>query len=414
MSVRRRAHGGVARGTAADPRGVPSTRAIRPSRRAAAVALGLTAALGVPAVAHAADPLVWWEDGEQQLLGRTPSGGMPNGVASEPTFSHDSRNNRWIAFTSTATNIDGPVAAGRRNVYLVQRGGAIKPWANPWQYGSTRLLTVGRGGAPANGDSWGPSISGFTGPKDKPEEARIVAFVSTATNLVRGAGDGRTPRAYVASVRGGGVRLVRAPGWVTGVEVSADAQRVFVTTTRGLYVETGRRVRKIASGSGMAHPATTTRGYQVAFERRGNLYLTTVASRRTVLLGPGTDPDVDAGEPNGPRRGFVRALTFSRDGGAFRMSFSGSRTKIEQFGVTQTASKVNSGGSTTAFGEGRQVRLQVRLLDGGDYGGYVRPQGVCPLGQGDVTSVAVSTRYNYTAFTCQGGGLFGFYVGPYE
>jgi len=397
---------------------ISSRVVLRTGRRLAAPAAAATALAGLalPAAAGAAaDPLVWFPADQQQLLARTPAGTMPDGVATDPDISRDSRDNRHVTFTSTATNLAGPVAPGRRNVYVTDRTGAILPNANPWQVGRTRILSVGRGGKPADGDSWGASVSGFTGQRDKPERANLVGFLSTATNLTRKRiGDGRTPRAYVVPVRGGAARLVDAPGWATGIDVSGDSRRVFVATTRGLYVREKGRVRRLVRGSGIVHPATTSRGAQVAYERDGNVYVLTTATRRSTLIGPGTEPDVDAGETAGARRGHVRALTFSRDGGAFRVSFKSSGTKIEQFGVTQTATRTNSGASTIAFGEGRQVRLQIRVFADDLYGGYVRPQGVCPPQQGEVTSVAVSTRYNYTVFSCAKGGLYLFYVGPYE
>ncbi|MGE4427712.1 MAG: hypothetical protein AB7G37_14775, partial [Solirubrobacteraceae bacterium] len=106
------------------------------------------------------------------LLGRTPTGIQPDGVASDPVISHDSRANRYVAYTSTGTNIATPVERGRRNVYLVQRTGKVTMNANAWEVGPTRLLSVGMGGVPADGDSWGAALSGYTDRGDRPGHAR--------------------------------------------------------------------------------------------------------------------------------------------------------------------------------------------------------------------------------------------------
>jgi len=55
--------------------------------------------------------------------------------------------------------------------------------------------------------------------------------------------------------------------------------------------------------------------------------------------------------------------------------------------------------------------LKVKVLESGKVGGYDRSQGTCPEGQGNVVDVAVSTRYNYLAFSCQGGAVYLQYVG---
>lgn len=57
--------------------------------------------------------------------------------------------------------------------------------------------------------------------------------------------------------------------------------------------------------------------------------------------------------------------------------------------------------------------IEARLLDATRRrGGYSIPQGSCPAGHGQITDVALSTRYNDLAFTCSGGGLYPRDVGP--
>lgn len=80
---------------------------------------------------------------------------------------------------------------------------------------------------------------------------------------------------------------------------------------------------------------------------------------------------------------------------------------------TGTSVATNVGGSAAVFGNRNRLCVEVSLLDSPHRrGGYDIPQGACPAGQGDVTDVAVSSRYDHVAFTCQGGALYLHDVGP--
>jgi hypothetical protein len=348
---------------------------------------------------------------KQQLLGRTADGNAPDGIATEPDISRDSRSNRFVAYVSTATNIDGAVTPGARNVYVVQRTGKIAMNANPWEVGKTRLVSDGQGG-PANGDSFSPSISGYTGRNDAAMGPKSVAFLSTATNLAGGNPTGTS--AFVTSVKGGATRRIKAPGTATGVGISGDSKVVYVSTDKGLYVATGSKVKKLVSGPGIVHPSTTLNGNQAAYEQRGKIY---VVNRKggTKLIARGSNPSADGGEPDGgPRQGFVRAVGYTKGGTVYRAAIDGKKIRIERFGRSSANSiDTNVGGSAVVFGNRNHVCVEVRLLDKTrKRGGYDIPQGACPTGQGSVTDVALSSRYNYLAFTCSTGALFMHYVGP--
>lgn len=348
---------------------------------------------------------------KQQLLSRTPAGTQPNGVASEPVFSRDSRANRFVLYVSTATDIAVPVEGGRRNVYMAVRTGRVSPNANPWSLGSNQLVSVGTGGVAANGDSWAPAIAGTTGRNDRAITPRVLAFLSNATNLTGGRNPTGTS-AFVRRVSGGGIRRVNAPGTATGVAVSGDSKVVYVTTDRGLFVERDGRVRRLVRGAGVSTPSTTLTGRQAAFERNGTIYTVTIRGR-TRRIAAGTNPHADGGNPYaGAKAGYIRAISYVADGGAWRASVVGPVVR-KRFGTTQSLTSTNGGGNAVAFGNGNHACLEVRLLDKTQRrGGYSIPQGACPAGQGPVTDVAVSTRYNYLAFTCRGGGLYLHYVGP--
>ncbi|MSW52334.1 MAG: hypothetical protein F2817_15790 [Actinobacteria bacterium] len=348
----------------------------------------------------------------QRLVATTPSGGMPDGVVTDPVFSRDSRANRFLAYTSTATNIAVPVQAGRRNVFMAIRGGRVSPNANPWSLGSNQIVSVGMGGTAADGDSWGAAIAGSTGRNDRAVTPKVLAFLSTATNLAPG-GNPTGTSAFVRPVYGGAVRRLDVPGAATGVAVSGDSSVVYVSTDRGLYVQRGGRTRRLVGGPGITSPSTTLNGRQAAFERSGTIYTVTIDGR-TRRIAAGSHPHADGGDPYpGRRGGYVRAISFVRDGGAWRAETIGGPVLLKRFGTTQSRSSTNGGGNAVAFGNGRHACLEVRLLDRTQRrGGYSIPQGACPVGQGTVSDVAVSTRYNYLAFTCTGGGLYLHYVGP--
>jgi hypothetical protein len=84
-----------------------------------------------------------------------------------PSISADGR---YVAYVSDASNLVSGDTNNKRDVFVHDR-----------QTGETQLVSVGRSGAAANGDSSWPSISG---------DGRFVAFSSEASNLVAGDTDG--------------------------------------------------------------------------------------------------------------------------------------------------------------------------------------------------------------------------------
>jgi Tol biopolymer transport system component len=110
---------------------------------------------------------------------------VPNGPSAQPSIS---ANGEFVAFASSASNLTGsPGAAGAsgapaaEEIYVDDDAGE-----------SVRLVSASAAGAPANGSSSGPSISG---------NGQTVAFVSTASNLVGGVAKG-IENIYVETVGG--------------------------------------------------------------------------------------------------------------------------------------------------------------------------------------------------------------------
>jgi hypothetical protein len=336
---------------------------------------------------------------------------VADGTVTEPEFSLDGRTNKRLAFVSTASNVAGTVQAGTRNVYVTSRAGQAGNMGAPWQKGATTLVSAGQGG-PANGDSWHPSLSGYTAAGDRAAGPSKIAFLSKATNLPGGNPTGTS--AYVAGSAGGGIKRLKVPGTATGVGISGDSKVVYVTTDSGIYVVKGSKAgKKLASGSGFNTPTTTLNGRQAAYGQNGSIYTITDKGKRKKIT-TGSDPQADGGFPNGgSRQGYVRAISFHRGGQAYKVGIiaSGSAKGIKQLGRTQTPTSINGGGSATAFGNGGYACLIVQVLETAKEGGYGVPQGYCPEGKGEVSDVGVSTRYNYLAFSCSGGGLYLYYVG---
>lgn len=331
------------------------------------------------------------------------------GEVSEPEFSLDGRKNKRLAFVSTAQTLPG-AAPGVKNVYVTTRIGSIKNDGGPWQRGGTALISAAQGG-PANGDSWHPSLSGFTAKGDAAKGPSKMAFLSKATNLPGGNPTGVS--AYVANAGGGGIKRLNVPGTATGVGISGDSKVFYVTTDSGIYIVRGGKARKLASGAGFNTPTTTLNGAQAAYGQNGSIFTITAKGKRKKIT-EGTEPQADGGFPDGGRQqGLVRAISFHRGGTAYKFGIIASRSAkgLKALGRTSTPTTINGGGSATAFGNGTNACLIVQVLDSGKRGGYDVPQGQCPDGQGEVSDVGVSTRYNYLAFSCTGGGLYLFHVG---
>ena len=213
--------------------------------------------------------------GRTSRISVASGGGQGNGDSFSPSISADGR---FVAFASDATTL----VAGDHN-----RAGDV--FVHDRRTAETSRVSVTPGGLPANGDSFGPSISA---------DGRFVAFVSEASNLVRhdtnGANDifvhdrksGRTTRvsvafdgrqlngdAYSPSISGDG-RII-AFTTVAGNAVPADengASDVFVhdrQNGRTVLVSADRDGR--LSDRGSFAPSLSADGRVVAFVTDGAL-----------------------------------------------------------------------------------------------------------------------------------------------
>jgi hypothetical protein len=124
-------------------------------------------------------------------------------------FADLSDDGRYVAFTSTSTNLVAGDTNSVQDIFVHDR-----------QTGSTTRVSVGPGGAQANGPSAGQSISG---------DGRFVAFQSAATNLVAGDTNGladcfvhdrQTGVTTRVSVATGGAQATGGPNFITAISAN--------------------------------------------------------------------------------------------------------------------------------------------------------------------------------------------------
>lgn len=137
-----------------------------------------------------------------------------------------------VAFTSTAANLVTGDTNGVSDVFLHGRRGS-----------RTELVSESATGGFANGPSWGVSY-GYN--------RRWVAFISTATNLVKGANTGGQAQAYLRDMRRGKTELMSknnsckaGNGPVTDVAVSEGRYVAFSSSASNLVRRDTNRVSDV-------------------------------------------------------------------------------------------------------------------------------------------------------------------------
>src|SRR4051812_48787154 len=218
------------------------------------------------------------------LISRASDGGLPNGPSTNAVISNDRRWARAIAFQSEASNLVAGDANGVSDVFVVRRDGVFGNDGTQWFPGSTILVSRGMG-APANGPSWAPAVDGSFRARPK-----CVAFLSAASNLVRGDTNGKID-AFVSRLGGSGLRRVSFPGRrqsafdTTAVAVSGNCSRIAFVTGGVVYVKAGRRIKRVGVG---ADPAFSTGQRQdLVYGSPRGVYLAKNGTGRARLVAPG-------------------------------------------------------------------------------------------------------------------------------
>ncbi len=336
----------------------------------------------------------------QQLLSRAADGGPPNAPATEPVLSWDARTTRYAAYTSAATNIASGASNGKRNVFLVKRGGVPGRFGSPWEYGSTALASVGRGGQSANGDSWSPALSGWTHVDDA-RGAACLAFASRASNLVHGDRNGRADL-FVKRLPGGKLKRIAAPrGRLSSVAIAGDCHSTAMVAAGSLFVtRTGAKPRRVARG-GVRSPRLTYNGSAISYTKRGTIYAQRIG-RRARRVAKGTGATSDGGRTSSSPPGDVRAVAYERGSAVYQRTL-GRKEHLISLGGRPS---MTAGAAQTMFAYGPFVYM---YATSNNYGKRP-PQGFCP--EGTVNEIATSARANYVAFACKGDAIYLSYIGP--
>jgi len=300
------------------------TRAIAPAL------LGLAAALALAAPALA-------QDQTTTLISRAADGGTPNGPSINAVISGDRRYARVIAYESEATDIVRGDTNGVKDVFAVKRRGSINNKGTPWSGGDSILVSRGRGGDPADGPSFGASVSG-----DFRHAGSCVAFLSGATNLVAGDTNGKVD-AFVVTAPGRAPRKVSdVSDDVNSVTVSGDCDQVSFTTARGdLYTaDVGRDAKRVSVRGNASDPSYATgNSNALVYAASGGVWLSSNGTGRGSLEARGGRNPVF----NDLKR---RTLAYEKT--------VGGRTQIGYRDVNRGEKIISSRGGSAGDGDSRQ------------------------------------------------------------
>ena len=182
------------------------------------------------------------------LVSKAYNGALPDGPSRDATISQDGRRASILAFESDATNLVPGDTNGHTDVFSQERqdNGADGP---PWVSRGTRLVSRGLGGSPANGRSYGAAVDGdaSTEKGNANTAPKCIAFVSEASNLVRGDTNGKAD-AFVYFVRTGRIKRVSVSS--RGIQSNGDTFDVALdgTCTRVAFTSNATNLAQTTSG----------------------------------------------------------------------------------------------------------------------------------------------------------------------
>lgn len=355
-------------------------------RRLARVAVpaGLVLAAGAAAPARAEHP--------KALLAHTPSGAQPNAPAVDPALSRDGRMDRYAAYASKATDIV-PGSGAYENVFLVKRAGYVSRSGTPWQMGGTSLVSKGRGG-PANGDSWSPAFDGYDyvhAGREITVKPKCLAFVSTASNLVRGDRNGHAD-VFIEHLSSGKLNRIATRGAASDVALDGRCWTVAYVSGGTVYtkdIRHGRHAHRISGPGGSSSPELSANGKITTFARNGVVYVNRVGEGGTHRVAAGASPTADE---------WGRYVAYEYNGGIYKANTKGA-AHAGSLASSGTAPSMTAGGHFVFYVRGAIATSNV-----------YRDFGTCPAGT--ATQINGSPHGNYAAFGCSGGALYLAYIGP--
>ena len=218
-----------------------------------------------------------------------PNGAPGNGASSAPAVSGDNRKTRYAAFQSDATNLVGGDTNGVTDIFLWSRPKGHAGLSLPKGSGSLQRVSVGAGGAQANGASRNPSLDGSVA-----KTAHCVAFESDASNLAAGDGDAVTD-VFVRDLRAGKTFLVSrgigAPA--TDPSLAGDCSKVAFVAA-GKVLVAGVKAGKAKSLGAGSNPDFALDGRAIAWQSGSNVMF--IRDGKKSVVGPGANPTVTDGE----------------------------------------------------------------------------------------------------------------------
>jgi hypothetical protein len=353
----------------------------QPIRRAVVPAAALAILLAAPALA----------EHPKALLAHTPSGGQPNAPATEPAISGDGRLNRYAAFTSAATDVVAGSGA-HRNVFLVVRRRPFDLAATTqWWGAQTILASKGRSG-PANGDSWGASFDGYDyarGGREITVKPRCLAFISAASNLVPGDGNGHAD-VFLRQLATGTLTRIATAGAASEVALDGRCSSLSYVAGGTVYTRDLRTgsTQRISAAGGASSPEVSANGEITTYARNGIVYVNRQGDGGMHTIGPGTQPTADE---------WGRYVAFNRGDDVWLANTSGAaQARMLEPGVT--APSMTAGGHFVFYVRGPIATSNI-----------YKSFGACP--GSDALQIAGSSHGNYAAFSCTDGALYMSYVG---
>ncbi|GIM96714.1 PD40 domain-containing protein [Paractinoplanes toevensis] len=211
--------------------------------------------------------------GTTTLVSRSGAGVPGNSSSYGQAMSPDGR---YVSFTSDATDL----VPGDTN-------GAYDGFVRDLRTGTTSRVTLTSGGTQANARSYAPAISA---------DARYVAFVSDATDVVPGDTDG-VADVFLRDRRAGTTVRVSAGGPADAPAISADGR--YVTYTSGgkvLVYDRRSGGTVVVAGQTAAGPAISADGRYVTFTSEGKVLVHDRRSGNTIVVagGPSAGPAISA------------------------------------------------------------------------------------------------------------------------
>ena len=255
----------------------------------AMIAAAVAATLGTALASASSPPIHAARYQTTWLISKNRHGHTPNGPSTHGVISGDRRYARVIAFQSEASDLVAGDTNGVSDVFAIRRAGSFGNDGSAWHGGKPILLSRGRHGKPANGPSFDPAVDG-----NFRSAPRCVAFLSAASNLVKRDTNGKVD-AFLSQGPGDSLSRMSMPGGhqansdTTAVAVSGDCSHVAYVIGGRLYVRSGGRSTKIATGA--SDPSFAVgEGDDLVFGAGGDIYLSSGGTGHPNRVASGRNP----------------------------------------------------------------------------------------------------------------------------